>query len=157
MVRIERITTTVRKQEPATSPYDHIIIEVNDKEVLARPLEWDSEQANSNTLLNQSGESIKPTKAHAQCPECYCELLIPLNGCDGSYNKRKFKCSEITSCSRHMVIEMPDPFWNPVDEKLIAVDEIDVKVINNPKDIQQPVGTLADRMRKRKVKPGDDA
>lgn len=52
------------------NPYDLIKIRINNHELYGRPVAFDSEPADSHTLLNKEGDIIRPTRITSVCPDC---------------------------------------------------------------------------------------
>lgn len=52
------------------NPYDLIKIKINEQEIYARPVAFDSVPVNTHTLLNKDGNMIRPTMVSSICPDC---------------------------------------------------------------------------------------
>ena len=59
------------------NPYDPIPVSINGSQLMyARPIEFDSDIANSKDSTNAFGYLVKPTKIQATCPDCGAGLDI---------------------------------------------------------------------------------
>jgi len=149
VVRIEHIGRPARR-EPDHNPYDPVPLIINGKTVYGRPVEFDSEPAGSDTVLNAGGEPIRPTSLQTACPDCGLEIRLAPGAPPSACHEYVAECPRRPSPAA-AERAMPDPFQNPHLEGIMEYEEVDTDLMVA---LSPPAGgTVASRKRTKKAIP----
>lgn len=124
------------------NPYDLLVVIINGEQTYGRPIEFDSEVKDQNTMENAFGRLVKPIKCSTTCPSCGAGLIL-----DVMFDYEPPFRPVIDRCK----ICRPDdkvtfdPFVNPLESRRITKEDLDA-VITEADSIPVPTTTVADRM-----------
>lgn len=127
------------------NPYDLIPLLVNGQDLHGRPIEFDSDVANQQTMENSFGNPVKPTKISTCCPDCGQGLEFELTLGDPPFSAVEVICY-------HCNPEAPapaDPFMNPLEDGRVPDHDLDPLLHNPNEQVVTDEGddtTLADRL-----------
>lgn len=125
------------------NPYDLLTIVINGEQTYGRPIEFDSEVKNFDTMENAFGCLVKPTKYSTTCPHCGAGLILDvLFDYEPPFRSVVDRCP---ICRPDDKIAF-DPFVNPIENRRITKEDLDA-VITESDAIEVPQTTVADRMR----------
>lgn len=126
------------------NPFDLIDISINNKPISGRPVLFDSEIVNYDSMVNAFGTIVKPTRLSTTCPDCGQGLLI-----DVVFDNPPFSLK--TNCYLCNPVKVEEVIViNPVTENKIRVEELDPsinKVVSSSEST-----TVAERMEIEKTK-----
>lgn len=132
------------------NPYDLVPMLINNQELTGRPIEYDSEVVDNNSMTNAFGHPVKPSKLSTVCPDCGQGLEFDVILGDppfGVVAKICYHCNPAPP-------PQADPFMNPVDEGRIPVHELD-PLLHDPGQqvISNDDSSVADRFQFDTVSP----
>lgn len=149
MVKIGKIPARIKPIVAAYDPYALIELTFAGQPMFARPFEFDSEPSGQD-FLDQFGKQVTPLTYAATCPACGHLILLDTRVLNW---KSKISCEQ---CKTGILKQLPDPFRNPIEDKLMVLSEPPVKV-DDVDDVGKFVKsdkfeTAADRLKARKSK-----
>jgi hypothetical protein len=114
------------------NPYDLVDLIINGHQSYGRPIVFDSEVSDSDTMLNAFGEIVRPVKIASTCPDCGqgLELDIKVNNPPFHVNVNCYMCNtQAVNVPESMVASKSgsaiDPFINPIRDGRMSMSDID--------------------------------
>lgn len=127
------------------NPYDLILVTVNNTtDLYARPVEFDSEVANTDEMTNSDGQLVIPSKIETVCPDCGSTISIEVELSGPPFGVIDCVCNECNP----IPAPLADPFTNPVETGRIKPSDLDPAIINPAEKVDEnPSTTVADRIK----------
>lgn len=103
------------------NPYDLLELLVNNQQMYGRPVEFDSEMVNQDTMRNAFGSLVKPSKVSTVCPDCGQGLEVSVRLGEPPFGIVAIKCEHCYPAPPPPI----DPFMNPVKDGRIPIENLD--------------------------------
>ena len=123
------------------NPYDMIPMVVNGEETVGRPVEFDSQITDFETMENAFGNAVKPSKVTTTCPRCGQGLEVFIKLLDPPFSPVHYNCEYCTPVEPEI---HHDPFSNPIETGRMSSQELDPLLYNLREQVVPSEGSVAD-------------
>jgi len=103
------------------NPYELVKISLNGHETYGRPVGFDSDPIDLNTMKNAFGKYIKPNCISSTCPDCGQGFILNIKLPDPPFDIYECVCPLCKTAPEPLL----DPFVNPVGHCKISLNELD--------------------------------